>query len=106
MRYHNDFAPEGANADFVKVLDNKNLEIRTYERGVEDETLACGTGAVASVVTAVYRSLLTPEHSPISVRTRSEKVLRVYFDYRNGKVSDVWLEGKAEIVYSGKIKEG
>ena len=50
IRYHRDFAPSGTNANFVKIIDKKNIAIRTYERGVEGETLACGTGSVASAI--------------------------------------------------------
>ena len=48
LRYHKAFSPHGTNVDFVKVIDRENVQLRTYERGVEGETLACGTGAVAT----------------------------------------------------------
>ncbi|MCX5686786.1 MAG: diaminopimelate epimerase, partial [Candidatus Omnitrophica bacterium] len=61
IRYHDEFSPEGANADFVYVVDKHNIKVRTYERGVEDETLACGTGAVASaVISAEVEKMASP----------------------------------------------
>lgn len=99
IRFHKQFQPEGTNANFAQVIGNKALKVRTYERGVEDETLACGTGSVASALIA-YNLKLTNK-SPISVKTKSGEVLKVYFDYKNDKFSNVWLEGSARWVYEG-----
>lgn len=100
IRKHQKFAPSGTNADFVEVLSNNTIKIRTYERGVEDETLACGTGAVACALITAYR--LSPVACrKINVITQSKEVLKVYFSRHNFKFSDVWLEGKAGIVYTG-----
>ncbi len=103
MRYHEEFSPHGANVDFVKVTDkaNNKIAVRTYERGVEDETLACGTGAVASaIISAEAEKLL----SPITVETRSGEVLKVYFESHEGNFKNVYLEGKAKLVYEGEIE--
>jgi len=99
-RYHKDFQPNGTNANFVKVLDKKSIAIRTYERGVEDETLACGTGACAS---AIIASLVKNVTSPVSARTRSGEILKVYFDKDGDAFKDVYLEGEVRIVYKGQV---
>ena len=101
IRYHGNFQPAGTNADFVKFLDKNSIAIRTYERGVEDETFACGTGACASaVVSSVVRGAL----SPIDVHARSDEVLKVYFEKDKDNVKNLYLEGEARIVYEGKIR--
>ena len=101
IRYHEDFAPAGTNVDFVKIVDKKNIKIRTYERGIEDETLACGTGSVASAIIAAEAEKLD---SPITVETRGGEKLKVYFDKIEGEFRNVYLEGRAQLVYEGVIK--
>ena len=98
IRYHKKFAPQGANVDFVEVLNNNSLKVRTYERGVEDETLACGTGSVAA---ALIFSLKGARGSKINLLTKSKEILRIYFNRQGSRFSNVWLEGKAAIVYKG-----
>ena len=102
MRYHEEFSPHGANVDFVKIVGkNENkIAIRTYERGVEDETLACGTGAVASAIISAEAEKLG---SPVTVETRSGEVLKVYFESVEGNFKNVYLEGRARLVYEGKL---
>ncbi len=107
IRYHKEFAPEGTNANFIKVRDGNSLDIRTYERGVEDETLACGTGACAS---AIISHLLGRTKAPTKMHTRSGSVLTVYFDSsdaclvgRRAKITNLYLEGDAEVVYEGEL---
>ncbi len=100
IRYHPRFKPAGTNVDFVEIEGNDSIKIRTYERGIEDETLACGTGAVASALITSYQLPVT-SYQKINVYTKSGEVLKVYFKYRNNKFFDVWLEGKARIVYKG-----
>ncbi|RKY36552.1 MAG: diaminopimelate epimerase [Candidatus Omnitrophota bacterium] len=101
IRYHRQFEPEGTNVDFVETDMQDELRIRTYERGVEAETLACGTGSVASAL--IYHSkFVDTEGSFIyNVRPKGE-VLKIYFDYKNGKFNNVWLEGTARIVFKGE----
>ena len=101
IRNHGEFSPEGTNADFVKVLDKHSIKIRTYERGVEDETLACGTGAVASAIISAESEKMP---SPVNVETRSGEKLKVYFEMINGEFKNVYLEGKAVLVYDGTLK--
>jgi len=103
IRNHGEFSPEGTNADFVKVADKHNIKIRTYERGVEDETLACGTGAVASAIISAESEKMA---SPVNVETRSGEKLKVYFEMIDGEFKNVYLEGKAGLVYDGALKIG
>lgn len=101
IRYHQKFKPAGTNVDFVEVLKTDLIKIRTYERGVEDETLACGTGAVASALITNYR-LLIKNCRCIYVKTYSGEVLKVYFERKENTFKNVWLEGKAKIIYKGE----
>lgn len=98
IRYHKQFAPEGTNVDFVKVRDRETISIRTYERGVEDETLACGTGAIASAIMASERNYVD---SPVRVKTQGGEALFVYFKNVKGEYRDVFLEGEVNLVYEG-----
>jgi diaminopimelate epimerase len=98
LRNHGEFAPEGTNADFVQINGKNNIKVRTYERGVEDETLACGTGSVASALISAEREGMT---SPVTVQTRSGEKLKVYFKVVDGNFRDVYLEGNAKLVYEG-----
>ncbi len=104
VRYLECFAPSGTNVDFVEALDSRTIKVRTYERGVEDETLACGTGAAASAIAASFQLPISGKggEQKINVITRGGETLRVYFNSRNGKINNVWLEGKARIVYKGE----
>ena len=98
LREHERFAPEGTNVNFVQTLDMSVLSMRTYERGVEAETLACGTGSVASAVVAHLEYGLRP---PIRVLTRSGESLRVEFNVHGSRIAQVTLEGSAVSVFSG-----
>lgn len=98
LRYHKRFMPRGTNADFVEVRGRDSIAIRTYERGVEDETLACGTGSVAG---ALIFSLKSGTRGKVRVQTKSGQVLKVYFDRIHDLIRNVWLEGEARIVYKG-----
>lgn len=98
LREHERFAPEGTNVNFVETIDTSALAMRTYERGVEAETLACGTGSVASAVIAHLEYGLRP---PIRVRTHSGESLRVDFTIIGSRITDVTLEGPAVTVFSG-----
>jgi len=102
IRYHSMFSPAGTNADFIVVRDTHHIEIRTYERGVEDETLACGTGAIASALIANIRGMAS---SPVSVSTKGGEDLKIYFDKEGNSFSKVWLEGTTSIVYKGKLSQ-
>jgi len=101
IRHHSRFAPRGTNVDFVEMLSNNSIKIRTYERGVEDETLACGTGAVASSLITSYELRVT-SYGKINVHTKGGETLRVYFKRDDDKFTDIWLEGKVKIVCKGE----
>ncbi len=101
-RQHSIFSPAGTNVDFVRLISGNRLQIRTYERGVEDETLACGTGSVAS---AIIASLLKGIRSPVTLKTRSGKELIVYFRRDGDRFSDILLEGDAMVIYEGEMWE-
>ncbi|MEK9629699.1 MAG: diaminopimelate epimerase [Nitrospinota bacterium] len=100
IRFHDVFAPAGTNVNFVEKVGDHDLKIRTYERGVEDETLACGTGTVASALLSSYKNMVKP---PVKVETRGGEILKVDFDPSNG--SDVFLEGLTRISYEGTLGE-
>lgn len=102
IRYHPAFSPQGTNANFMKALDSHIIEIRTYERGVEDETLACGTGAIASALTAAARGMV---QSPVRVRTRGGEELLIHFKTREKEFHDIWLEGNTTLVYKARLNE-
>lgn len=98
IRYHKTFAPAGTNANFISLQADGSIRIRTYERGVEDETLACGTGSVAGAIIMALREKIP---SPAKMFTKSGVFLKVYFSENNGVFSDIYLEGDARVVYSG-----
>jgi len=88
IRYHEKFAPRGTNADFTAVINRHKIKVRTYERGVEDETLACGTGIVAAALTAAQRGLVD---SPTDVLVKSGETLRIYFENKKGLWQEIFL---------------
>ncbi len=100
IRYHRLFMPAGTNANIVSLKGRASILARTYERGVEDETLACGTGSVAS---AVISGIVKGLKSPVTVHTRGGN-LKIYFTLKNNSVGNVFLEGKAREVFKGQIK--
>jgi diaminopimelate epimerase len=102
VRYHERFAPAGTNVNVVTRLPEGGLAIRTYERGVEGETLACGTGVTAAAIVAAEAWDLRP---PVSVRTRVGDVLRVDYRREGDRIVEVTLEGPARRVYTGEIDE-
>jgi diaminopimelate epimerase len=100
IRCHARFSPEGTNANFMKRVGPDRLALRTYERGVEDETLACGTGAIASVLVAAIRGMV---NSPVTVETRGGEDLIIHFERKGDAFDNVWLEGNTTIVYEGRL---
>ncbi|HHX22791.1 MAG TPA: diaminopimelate epimerase, partial [Thermoanaerobacterales bacterium] len=96
IRYHKSF-PTGTNVNFIKVMDDRNVIIRTYERGVEDETLACGTGSTAA---AIVSCLLCKTRAPVTVHTRAG-LLKIYFDLEKDLIDNLYMEGNAKVVAEG-----
>jgi diaminopimelate epimerase len=101
VRFHQIFEPKGANANFVKLLPGGRLKVRTYERGVEAETMACGTGAVAS---ALIASMQKGMDSPIEVVTSGGDVLTIFFDLHDGPVAEnIFLQGPTRLICTGNL---
>lgn len=101
IRRHQHFAPKGTNVNFVQPLGNDTIRVRTYERGVEGETLACGTGVTASAIIASKLHGIKP---PVKVQVLGGDILEVGFKGNNGDFSDVQLTGPADFVFDGKIQ--
>jgi diaminopimelate epimerase len=102
IRFHSNFAPGGTNVNFILLEKGSQLSIRTYERGVEDETLACGTGAVAAALVAAFKGRVK---SPVSIKTRGGEVLKVYFEIEAKEVKRVLFEGDVHIIYEAEMWE-
>jgi diaminopimelate epimerase len=96
VRYHEMFKPAGTNVNFIKTVSDDTIKIRTYERGVEDETLACGTGSTAAAIIAYLKGFV--KKKPVKVITKGGEVLTIDFDDKLEKVS---LEGKVYKVFDG-----
>jgi len=101
VRFHPLFQPAGTNVNFVQKIGENTIRVRTYERGVEDETMACGTGAVAS---ALFAALSGLAGSPVAVVTSGGERLTILFDLQEGPGADnVSLQGPARLIYNGKL---
>ncbi|MCX6912752.1 MAG: diaminopimelate epimerase, partial [Verrucomicrobia bacterium] len=101
IRRHPQFAPKGTNVNFVQLLGPNHIRVRTYERGVEGETLACGTGVTASALIAARLYGFT---SPVKVRVQGGDQLEVSFKEDNGEFAEVRLTGPAQFVFEGRIE--
>lgn len=99
-RYHKTFAPAGTNANFVQLAGKNTIRLRTYERGVEDETLACGTGMCASALIAAKAGIVA---APVTVIPASGDHLTVDFLLNDTGASNVTLTGPAEYVFQGTL---
>ncbi len=99
IRYHQQFVPQGTNVNFYSVLKEGQAALRTYERGVEAETMACGTGAVAS---ALILSQKLDWPSPIMIQTTGGR-LTIYFSRDDGRFCEIYMEGDAKIVYTAQL---
>ncbi len=99
IRFLKEFSPDGTNVNFMKIIDGI-VHIRTYERGVENETLSCGTGSTA---TAIIIHLIDNLQPPITLLTRGGDRLIVNFNIINQKIENLSLTGPANIIFSGEI---
>ena len=101
IRYHEVFKPAGTNVNFVQVIDKDAIRVRTYERGVEDETLACGTGAAASaLLSAAMRGV---SDRPVKVIVPGGELM-IDFAFKDGLYKDVWLIGAVEATFKGEVQ--
>lgn len=100
IRWSEPFQPGGTNVNFAEV-ENNGIYVRTFERGVEDETLSCGTGVTASAIASVLTGHF--DRGPVNVRTRGGD-LRVEFEVTGDKITNIWLKGPATFVFEGKIE--
>ena len=103
IRHHKLFMPAGTNVNFAQVNGPNKLHVRTYERGVEDETMACGTGAVAA---AIIASITEQVSSPTLVTTTGGETLIIHFTKNaNNDITEVFLEGPAHFIYEGQMNK-
>jgi diaminopimelate epimerase len=101
IRFHEYFKPEGTNVNFIQIKDQEMLWVRTYERGVEGETLACGTGSVAAASITFFKNKL---RSPVKIQTRGGEVLTVYVEGQPRKrIEKVYLEGEVRLIFQGEV---
>lgn len=100
LRYHRRFSPYGSNINFIQLDHNGSIRIRTYERGVEQETLACGSGCVAAALCVAQRKGVL---SPITLMTRSSIPLKVSFQKAHHRWKNISLEGDARIIFKGTL---
>ncbi len=98
IRFHEEFQPKGTNVNFIEAVGRNRIRIRTYERGVEAETLACGTGATAGAIVAYLKGIVSEK--PIEVLTKSGEVLRIDFDEN---LEEVFLDGSVYKVFEGVL---
>ena len=98
IRYSDRFKDEGINVNFVQSIDNE-IFVRTYERGVESETLSCGTGVTAAALAWAHKSNLSG--GSVTVRTRGGN-LKISFQPSNGRFTNIWLEGPVKYVFKGQ----
>lgn len=101
IRNHNRFAPTGVNYNAAEILEDGTISVRTFERGVEAETLACGTGATA---TALAAARIYGCSSPVTILTRSGETLTIHFQLSKDSFEEVWMVGSAHKIYRGRAK--
>ena len=100
LRYHKDFEPAGGNVNFAEVSKSGEIKMRTYERGVERETLACGTGIISTGIIAMLKKGFS---SPVKIKVQSGEVLSVNCRIEDGKLFDLSLTGSAKKIGEGSI---
>lgn len=100
IRHHALFGPQGTNVNLAQRTENGLIKMRTYERGVEGETLACGTGATAVALAAAHLYQL---NSPLAIETRSQEILTIEFCLKEQAFSSITMTGPAHCLYQGEI---
>lgn len=103
LRFHHDFQPRGANVNFVQPLGGNEIKLRTYERGVERETLACGTGIVSTGIVSAVKGISS---LPVKVQVQSGEWLEVNMNLNNDEISGLTLTGSARKISEGKLDQG
>lgn len=101
IRYSKPFSEEGINVNFVEEIDEHTIFVRTYERGVEDETYSCGTGVTAAALVSAHND---NSYNEIDVKTIGGNLCVEFHSAGNGSFSDIWLCGPADFVFKGEIK--
>ena len=104
IRWHPQFAPRGTNVNFVEQIHENLVEVRTFERGVEGETRACGTGSVAAAIVTYLKAnpeIKIQRHASMNVLTASGEILNVMFDFQDDFITNVWLLGSAKFIAKG-----
>lgn len=100
VRYSSTFEKEGINVNFVEILDDDSILVRTYERGVEDETLSCGTGVTAAALLSAHND---NGFNTVLVKTKGGHLSVEFNKIDDEHFTDIWLCGSAEFVYKGEI---
>ncbi|MBF0484064.1 MAG: diaminopimelate epimerase [Candidatus Omnitrophica bacterium] len=106
IRFHDQFKPKGTNVNFVEQVNDVLVRNRTYERGVEAETKACGTGSVAAAIVTYLKThpyIKDKKAALMKVQTLSGDILEVRFDINNGVINNVWLKGNAKFIAKGEL---
>ena len=101
LRHHSAFAPKGSNINFAQITGPASLAVRTYERGVEGETLACGTGVVAAAVLMARTGRVS---APVAVKVRGGDTLTIHFNLQGDEASGVLMSGPAEVTFEGVLE--
>jgi len=99
IRNQSRFGKEGTNVNFIQTVSENSFRMRTYERGVENETLACGTGSVASAITSYFRE--KPDKISYNIEAPGGNLKVKFNPHKNGSFTDIWLEGPAKFVFKG-----
>lgn len=105
IRFHGKFKPRGTNVNFAEQTSKNLVCVRTYERGVEDETKACGTGSVASAIVTYLKAnpgVHDKANAKMKVRTSGGEILEITFDLKDDHISNVWLKGSAKFIAKGE----
>lgn len=100
IRYSDDYKPDGTNVNFVQLLNNNTIFVRTYERGVEDETFSCGTGVTAAALAASFHGYTSPVH----VKVKGGELDVAFQTGQAGTFHEIYLIGPAKMVFTGTLE--